>query len=229
MRNFKQIVSVVVITLGLVFFVAKHSYAQVDSTAKKDTIPKTDTIVAPPPTAATTPAEKPEKRSNFIIYAGPNWSTLRVGDDLNNESETGFHIGMSWRTKGFFHGQFGIRYNNAVFDLLPSGRSDSGDHKFSISSLDFPLTGAINILPGQGLLNLRAFISAVPSFNIGMGDNDYYEKDNVETFVFYGQIGIGMDVFFGVLEVGYNYGFTDMLKDKDSEPGQVFVNIGVRF
>jgi hypothetical protein len=226
MRNFRHLVFIV----GLVIFIAENSQAQVDTTAKKDTIPTKDTTVAPPPTAATTPTDQPKKRSNFVIYAGPNWSTLRVGDDLNNESETGFHIGMSWRTKGFFYGQAGIRYNNAVYDLLPSGRSDSGDHKFSISSIDIPLTGAINILPGlDRVLNLRAFVSVVPSFNIGMGDNDYYEKDNVETFVFYGQIGIGMDILFGVLEVGYNYGFTDMLKDKDSEPGQVFVNIGVRF
>ena len=225
MRNFKHLLFIV----GLIFFMTKSSQAQVDTTAKKDTIPTTDTTVAPPPVAATTPTEEPKKRSNFLIYAGPNWSTLRVGDDLDADSETGFHVGISWRTKGFFYGQAGIRYNNAVYDLLPAGRSDSGDHKFSISSIDIPLSGAINILPGQGLFNLRAFAGVMPSFNIGMGDNDYYEKDNINTFIFYGQVGVGFDILFMVVDIGYNYGFTDMFDDKDSEPAQAFINIGLRF
>jgi hypothetical protein len=89
----------------------------------------------------------------------------------------------------------------------------------------------INILSATDkVLNLRGFISAVPSFNIGVGDNDYgYDKDKIETFNFAGQLGIGVDVLIMVFELGYNYGFIDLLKDKDSKPGQAFLNIGIRF
>jgi len=227
MRTFQQIGSGIVFSLALVFSPANQSQAQVDTTAKKDTIPPTAVT-----TTDTTTAPKAKEKSRFLIYAGPNISTLRVeSDELQNESVTGFHIGLSWRSKGFLFSQFGLRYNNPVFSLLPANGRDSGDHKFSVSAIDIPLTLGINILSATDkVLNLRGFISAVPSFNIGVGDNDYgYDKDKIETFNFAGTLGIGVDVLIMVFELGYNYGFIDLIKDKDSKPGQAFLNIGIRF
>jgi len=239
MRKFKQIVSTLVLTLAF-FFGTIHAQGQIDttvvkkdSTAPKDTVMVKDTTVVVTPVSTDTTAKKPPKgKSTFIIYAGPNVSSLNAENkDLNTESEAGYHIGVSWRTKGFFYGQFGIRYNNPVYSIRPAGRSDSGDHKFSISALDFPFTGGINILAATDkVLNLRCFLTGVPSFNLGVGDNDYgYEKDNINTFNFYGQTGIGADFLFLVLEAGYSYGFSDLLKDVKSKPGQGFVNVGIRF
>lgn len=227
MRTFQQIGSGVVLWLALVFSSSNQLQAQVDTTAKKDTIPP-----AAVTTTDTTTAPKPKEKSRFLIYAGPNITTLRVdSDDLKDESVTGFHIGLSWRSKGFLFSQFGLRYNNPVFSILPANGRDSGDHKFSVSAIDIPLTLGINILSATDkVLNLRGFISAVPSFNIGVGDNDYgYDKDKIETFNFAGTLGIGVDVLIMVFELGYNYGFIDLLKDKDSKPGQAFLNIGIRF
>jgi len=225
MRTFKQIGSVVMISLALVFFLAIHAHAQVDSTVKKDTVP-------PPPPTTTTTAEPQPTPKRFVIYAGPNISTLRVNsEELDKESQTGWHVGLSWRSKGFLFSQFGLRYNSPVFSILPANHRDSGDHKFSVSAIDIPLTLGINILSATDkVLALRGFISAVPSFNIGVGDNDYgYDKDKIETFNFAGTLGIGVDVLFLVFELGYNYGFIDLIKDKDSKPGQAFLNIGFRF
>ena len=169
-----------------------------------------------------TTAPKPKQKSRFVLYAGPNISTLREeSGDLKDESLTGFHIGISWRSKGFLFSQFGLRYNNPVFSLLPANGRDSGDHKFSVSAIDIPLTLGINILSATDkVLALRGFISAVPSFNIGVGDNDYgYDKDKIETFNFAGQLGIGIDVLFLVFEIGYNYGFIDLIKDAGKQAG----------
>ena len=64
-----------VLTMVFVFFLGKHSQAQVDTTAKKDTTvtPKDTTVTSAAATTQTTqsaPAEKPKGRSTFIIYAG---------------------------------------------------------------------------------------------------------------------------------------------------------------
>ena len=236
MRSFSQKVPGLVLTLTLILFLARQSEAQVDSTAaKKDTIPvKTDTVpVTTQPattTQSTTTTESKSKR--FLIYAGPNVSSLRKeSDDIKDDAEAGWLVGLSWRSKGFFFSQFGLRYNNAVYSLRPASARDSGDYKFSVNSLDFPLTFGINLLPGiERVVNLRGFISAVPSFNLGVGDNDYgYEKEKLETFNFAGSVGIGIDVLFMAIEVGYNHGFIDLLEDKESKPAQGFVNIGFRF
>jgi len=225
MRTIKQIGSIAMISLALVFFQTNHAHAQVDTTVKKDTVPP------PPPTTTTTVEPQPAPK-RFVIYAGPNISTLRVdSDELQDETQTGWHVGITWRSKGFLFSQFGLRYNSPVFSLFPANGSGTGDHKFTVSAIDIPLTLGINILSATDkVLALRGFISAVPSFNIGVGDNDYgYDKDKIETFNFAGQLGIGVDVLFLVFELGYNYGFIDLVKDKDSKPGQAFLNIGFRF
>ena len=229
MRTLKQTGVAVMISLALVFFLANVAHAQVDTTAKKDTVPPPPNTTAPPASTTTEPQPTPKR---FVIYAGPNISTLRVNsEELKDDTQTGWHVGLSWRSKGFLFSQFGLRYNSPVFSLFPANGSGTGDHKFSVSSIDIPLTLGINILSATDkVLALRGFISAVPSFNIGVGDNDYgYDKDKIETFNFAGTLGIGVDVLFLVFELGYNYGFIDLLKDKDSKPGQAFLNIGFRF
>jgi hypothetical protein len=230
MRPFQKFISAVVQPLAVVLFLANHAQAQVDSTlSKTDTVPAT----TQPATTTSTSSGNPKGKPTIVLYAGPNVSTMRVeSGDLENESKTGFHAGLYWRSKGFIYSQFGLRYNNAVYSIFPAGGNPSGDSKFSISSLDIPITLGINILNATDkVLNLRGFISAMPSFNLGVGDNDYnIEKDNIESFVFYGQLGIGVDVLFMVFELGYNYGFSDIIKDSDkSKPGQAFLNIGIRF
>lgn len=226
MKNVKQVVSAFVITLALVFFLANHSQAQVDTTAKKDT------TAAPPPatTTGTAPAEKPKGKSTFIIYAGPNVSALNVeSDQLNKDSKAGFHVGLSWRKSGFFYTQLGVRYNNPVYSVFPRTSTGSGDHEFSVSDIDVPITVGLNFLGGR-ILGLRVFLGAVPAFNIGVGDNDQgISKDDVNTFIFYGQAGIGVDVLFLAIDLGYHYGFSDLFKDYESKPGQGFLNIGFKF
>ena len=81
------------------------------------------------------------------------------------------------------------------------------------------------------VLSVRLFASAVPAFTLKVGDNSYdINKDNVNSFIVYGQGGLGINVAFLVLEAGYNYGFNELLKDNtDSKPGQAFINLGFRF
>jgi hypothetical protein len=108
--------------------------------------------------------------------------------------------------------------------------SDSAD-VFSVSSIDIPVTGGINFLSFLNrIFAIRLFVSAVPSFNIGVGGNDLgITMDRVNTFALYGQGGVGLNVAFFLLEAGYNYGFQDLLTGSISQPGQFFVNLGFRF
>src|SRR4051812_6898957 len=130
MRTFKQVIFTFMLTLVFAFFLAIHSQAQVpgDTTIHKDTTvtPTTTTTTTPTQSIASTPPAEQPKVKSFIIYAGPNISTLRVeSEELNKESETGFHVGLSWRTKGAFYTQFGLRYNSPVYSIFPK----TGDRK----------------------------------------------------------------------------------------------------
>jgi hypothetical protein len=81
------------------------------------------------------------------------------------------------------------------------------------------------------VLSVRLFASAVPSVTLSVGDNSYgITKDEVNSFIMYGQGGLGINVAFLVIELGYNYGFNELISSyPDSNPGQVFVNLGFRF
>jgi len=173
--------------------------------------------------------DKAKRKDEFIPYVGVNFNQLSVSSsDYESNMGVGYHLGFNYKRGKFFYWQVGVRFNNAVYDLTDN--SDSTD-AVSVRDIDIPVTGGINFLsPLNRIVALRLFISAVPAFTLGVGDNGLgIKKDNINSFILYGQAGIGVNVAFLVIEAGYNYGFQDLLKDKESKPGQVFVNLGFRF
>ena len=178
-------------------------------------------------------ADKEKRKATYILYAGLTFNTINLNaDQYDVSSDLGFDLGAAYKRGGFFYWQVGLRYNNPVYLVKPVGAADSLDTEFGIQELDVPLTVGINFLSATNrLLNLRVFASAIPAFALNVGSNDIgIEKNDLNSVTFYGQAGLGVDVLFLVIETGYNYGFNDLLKnDSPSKPGQVFVNLGIRF
>jgi len=208
---------------------------KVDSTQSKvdtTTAIMADTTHPAPAVAATTESSTDKKSKRFSIYAGGNSNTMSGSTDkYNANSGVGYHFGVAWETSGFVYGQFGVRYNNAVYGFNSKATSkDTGDLK--VQALDIPLTLGINFLSFTKIFSLRAFISAVPSFTLGVSDNHFgITKDNVNSFIFYGQAGIGANIAFAYLDIGYNYGTQSLMKNSVSStnPGQAYISLGIRF
>jgi len=177
------------------------------------------------------PAASSKEKKQFIIYAGPNSNSMGgTTDKYNANSAVGYHIGVAWQKSGFIYGQFGLRFNNAIYGFQSKLTSnDTGDLK--VQAIDIPLTAGIKFLTIGQIANLRAFVSAMPSFTLGVSDNNFgIDKDQLNSFIFYGQIGIGADVAFAMIDIGYNYGFSDLMKNFDStNPSQWFLSLGIRF
>jgi hypothetical protein len=142
---------------------------------------------------------------------------------FESTSAIGYHVGVSYRSNGFFYWQAGARFNSAAYELISATSfTDTLDNAFSVTAIDIPITGGINFLSVTNrIFNIRAFISAVPSFALGVGNNELLiEKSAINTFNFYGQGGIGFDVLFLVIEGGFNYGFSDLLKNGKAIPAR---------
>jgi len=173
-----------------------------------------------------------KRKDEFIPYVGVNFNQLGVSSsEYGSSMKVGYHLGFNYKRGKFFYWQAGARFNNAVYELDDlSTIADSAD-AFSVKGIDVPITGGINFLSAiNRVVALRLFVSAVPSFALGVGDNDLgIEKDDINSFMLYGQAGLGVNVAFLVVEAGYNFGFQDLLKDHESKPGQVFINLGFRF
>lgn len=176
-----------------------------------------------------------KRKDEFIVYIGANFDKLSVSSNVYEATmKAGYHIGFNYKRGKFFYWQVGLRYNNPVYGLksIPALPDTVGvESNFGIRDFDIPITGGINFLSATNrVLALRLFLSAVPSFNVGVGDNDLgITKDNINSFTMYGQAGLGVNVAFVVIETGYNFGFSDILQDHKSVPGQIFVNLGFRF
>ena len=136
-------------------------------------------------------------------------------------------LGATYKRGKFFYWELGAQYNNPVYNLndatIPKDLSSYFDIVFSVKRIDIPVSFGINILSVTSrIVGLRVFVSAVPSFAIGVGDNNLdISMDNVNTFNFYGQAGAGVDVVFIFIEAGFNYGFDDLFQDySTSNPSQ---------
>lgn len=197
-------------------------------------MPQVDTMQVAQPDTTIQEKDKKEKKEDkkrkdeFIPYVGVNFNHLAVSDDIESSMGIGYHIGFDYKRGKFFYWQVGARFNNAVYDL--TNALDSNDN-VSVKDIDIPITGGINFLSAiNRLVALRLFVSAVPAFTLGVGDNDLgIEKDDLNSFMFYGQAGLGVNVAFIVLEAGYNFGFTEVFENAEAKPGQIFINLGFRF
>ena len=178
-----------------------------------------------------------KRKDEFKVYAGINFNDLNISSDkFGTTLGIGWQLGASYKRGKFFYWELGAFYDNPVYNLddatKPADSASLLDGIFSVKSIDIPVSVGINILSVTSrIVGLRVFVSAVPSFAIGVGGNDLnISMDNINAFNFYGQAGVGVDVTFIFIEVGFNYGFQDLSKNySTSNPYNAYLNLGFRF
>ncbi len=222
----KQTLSKQFVTIVLTLLFSTIIFAQDDKATQDD---------------ALTQKKEKKARSSFKVSAGVSLNnlTLDSSDEVESNPEVGYNLGISYKRGRFFYYEIGLRYNNRSFNVESTSDSeevDQTDSSFSVSAIDIPLTGGINITSfADRLVGVRVFVSAVPSFSIGADMDDLgLEREDVRDFMFYGQGGVGIDIAFFFVEAGFNYGFSNILNDIGNEsiksnPNQGYVNIGFRF
>jgi hypothetical protein len=229
-----------ILLIAILIILNNAAMAQVPPDTTKPKVDTTAAVLADttkpaqaaPTTTTTSTNENEAKPKRFSIYAGANSNTMSGSTaKYNANAGVGFHAGVAWQKGGFVYTQFGLRYNNAVYGFKSNITSkDTGDLK--VQALDIPVTLGINFLSFAKIVSLRAFISAMPSFTIGVSDNHFgIEKDDVTSFIFYGQVGIGANIAFALIDIGYNYGTQSLMENStdNTNPGQFYVSLGIRF
>jgi hypothetical protein len=231
-----KIRSVLSASIAMSFMFIAASFNDVKAQSDTTKVVSPDTTVQKKGKEKDDKKEDKKRKDEFILYTGINFSELDVASTVYESGmRIGYQVGGAYKRGKFFYWQLGARFSNSVYELKEMGApADSSKFEpLAVRGLDIPVTVGINFLSFTNrILALRVFVSAVPAFTLGVGDNDLgLVKDDLNTFILYGQGGIGVDVAFLVLEVGYNYGFhQDLFKDDvQSVPGQVFINLGFRF
>lgn len=181
------------------------------------------------------PEEKKETKakSSFKLAAGVNFNNLSLESDnpLDSKSAVGYNLGISYKRGRFFYYEIGARYNQRKFGLRNPSESNNTAN-FTVSAIDVPLTLGVNITSFvDRLVGLRVFGSAVPSFTINEDVSDVvFLEDQINSFTFYGQLGVGIDITVIFIETGFNFGLNSIVDTQGkAEPSQFFVNLGFRF
>ncbi|MEI8047263.1 MAG: hypothetical protein WCI92_07780 [Bacteroidota bacterium] len=174
--------------------------------------------------------DKKGKKNEIIFYTGVNFTQLGTSTGYESETQPGYQLGGYYKQGRMLYWQAGARFASSKFGYKqPDSTEFTG---ISVSDADFPLTLGVNFTSFMNrVLSVRLFVSAVPSFTLKVADNPYgITKDKLNSFVLYGQGGLGVNVAFMILELGYNYGFNELIVgNTDSKPGQLFINLGFRF
>ncbi len=228
-----------ILLIVILVILNKAAMAQVPSDTTKSKVDTTtmkpaDTAKPAQAAAATTPPASNEKAKpkQFNFYIGGNSNTMSGSTaSYNANSALGYQIGVAWKKGGFTYWQVGLMYNYSAYGFNSLATTiDTG--KLNVQALDIPVTFGINFLSFARIISLRVYVSAMPAFTLGVGNNNFgISKDDVNSFIFYGQGGIGVDIAFLMIDIGYNYGTQSLMKNSASStnPGQVYVNLGFRF
>jgi hypothetical protein len=207
--------------------------AQVPSDSAKATMPADTAKPAQAAPATAPPAEeKKAKPKQFNFYIGGNSNTMSGSTaSYNANSALGYQFGVAFKKGAFVYWQVGLMYNYSSWGFNTAATNiDTG--KLNVQALDIPVTLGINFLSFAKIVGLRAYVNAVPAFTLGVGSNSFgINKDDVNSFIFYVGGGIGVDILFLMIDIGYNYGTGSILKNSVSStnPGQVYLNLGFRF
>ena len=204
-------------------------FAQTDTT-QETTIAVQDTV---PPPVAEEPKKEKKKRDRFKVHGGITLSSLSVNTaEYESSSGLGYVLGASYERGRFFYWEIGAQLNNSVYTLIDKELPENNEFDLKVNQVGIPIRGGINVLSAvDRIVGLQFFVGAVPSFMIGVGDNDFgFDKNDIKSFNFNGQAGVAVNIAFFYIEANYNIGFGDIFENgMKSGPSQLQALLGFRF
>lgn len=197
--------------------------------AQADSIPDSNAAVQDTIIEESSNKKEHKRVSDFKIYGGVSTSKILLSNSSYESAyAAGYLLGFSYRKGRFGYWEVGLNYNSSAVSL--QGVNILSDN-LTIRQLEVPLAAGINLLSAtRRVLGLRVFGGAVPGFVVGISDNPFdLDEDDFNSFQLAGRAGVGIDVFFLFIELGYQYGFIDLLNNQDANISQADFRIGFRF
>jgi hypothetical protein len=197
--------------------------------AQTDTIPDQNMAVQDTVIEKSSKNQVHKRVSDFRIYGGVSTSKILLSNSSYESAyAAGYNLGFSYRKGRFAYWEMGVNYNNSVVtleDLMIQ------EENMQIRQLEVPVSVGINALSlTRRVLGVRIFGGVVPGYIVGIEDNPFnLDTEDFNRFQMSGRVGVGVDVLFLFFEGGYQYGFTSMLKNQDSNLSQLDFRLGFRF
>lgn len=164
---------------------------------------------------------------------GINVSSLKNISADNISNLVGFQFGADVQLGGRFYVQPGILYEFINNTAEPVGGGE--EIEIDQNRLRIPVLVGFKILPDDAdrWFNVRVFTGPNAAFVTSKPDGDEnleWVPDDWKNFVWGWNAGAGVDLAFIFLDLGYEFGLSEVIKDLDESPRNnlFYANAGVR-
>lgn len=130
-----------------------------------------------------------------------------TGDDVSASTAAGFSAGGKVRVGRTFYVDGGFFWSWAGANVNFGGESNS----FYIGSVQIPVT--IGYRLGLTVVAIRFFAGVVPNIVTNVSTDFDVVKDDIQSTLWSGKFGAGVDVLIFAFDLAYQPGFTDLFKD----------------
>lgn len=147
-----------------------------------------------------------------------------ITEDLPEEvlnGQTAINFGVDIQFGGRLYFQPGLMYEGRKADVEPEDQN-IGSVNLRVNRIRIPALVGYNITgePEQ-FLNIRAFTGPDISFavNKDVDDNQLsFDKDDIKNFVWGWNVGAGVDIAFLFVDIGYQFGLSEILDNVEASP-----------
>lgn len=177
-----------------------------------------------------------EAQTNFIVKGGLH-SVLSAESEINTTNvkggRVGWNLGADLRFGNILFLQPGVHYYSSSLSLEATNTTIT-DFKNSarLQSLKIPVMIGLSPFSNLGKGNFEFVMNAgiVPTFNIGIvDDNNFIKDDDLTKVNWSGKVGAGMEFGAFVVGVAYEFGFNKILDDADKNFSIIGATVGFKF
>ncbi len=151
-----------------------------------------------------------------------------TGTDVDASTAAGFSAGGKVRVGRTFYVDGGFFWSWAGANVKDTGGTSNS---FYIGSVQIPVTMGYRI--GLKLVAIRIFGGVLPSFVTNVNDTDLgIVKDDLNSVLWSGKFGAGVDILFLAVDIAYQPGFTTIFKDPNDpeiKQNSWIIEAGFRF
>lgn len=178
--------------------------------------------------------------AQFKPHIGMNWAQLSSEpQDFTKEGRLGFVIGAGFKFGESWYVEPGVQFSNLGTKLINKDDNDI-THQSYVQTIRVPVMAGYDLMDKESLLNLRLYTGPSASFVMGVNTENSAAPDGVlpegkENYVntIWGwNFGVGIDITFIYVELGYELGLTDFYSIKTPNTSGVknnafFITAGV--
>jgi hypothetical protein len=175
------------------------------------------------------------KSSEAVIVITPQIG-LNASQFTSDPDSTEDSIRPGWQIGGYLRlGQDNLYIQPGIFWYRISTKLETGDSnqesnafESTIDSIQIPVMVGWNIV-NSGAFNLRLQGGGGVNITTGVDESVNVDKDNVNDTNFLLKAAVGADIAIFTVDLGYDAGITNYLKDEDSKLHSIVFNLGLRF